>query len=308
MKRIMALTALTCALGLSGCDAFTQMGQMVGIVGSNWRPVTSTGYVTGRVLDRYGTPLGNALVSNGASASYSAIQDKTVTVASFSADTNVTSTGQVQIATGGFVLDGLPNGTQYITAMYDGKVSSTVPVSISNTRPADAGDIMIPVGGPVPDGSTALRFLGLSSPSTITLLLASGSVIPTYQPSDDATLVLQTPPNGAGLSVQYYNITYYDTSGNQLNTGDVGVSNPGPLIPLTNPTVVSPGSRITSGPKTNVDVLVSASTTAFLSYLNQHMAVVAQVELYDSNKQLIKDRNGNPIATTIQIEYQNQSS
>lgn len=312
MKRIAGLSIITCSLALAGCDAFTQMGQMIGVVGTDWRPPATTGVIMGRVVDRNGNPLVGAKVTNGAAVYYSvsvAGGSKAVTVSSSSATVG-TSTVTLD-GDGQFVLSDVPTPYTFVTAEFDGKVSSPIQVPVKAGALKPAGDIKIPVDGPVNDAASAsLRLIGTQTPGNlVTMSMATGSTTPVYRPSDTVSMILQAPPGSMGAAIKNYRITYFAVgentgSGNHLTTTDVGVSNPGAAIPLAYPATVLPGTTIRSGDQAQADVVISNTATAFLNYIKLRGAIVAKIELLDAASVTIKDRDANAISTTVKIQYQ----
>lgn len=310
MKRIAAI--MTCSLALTGCDAFTQMGQMIGVVGTDWRPSVTSGVITGRVVDRNGNPLVGAKVTNGAAVYYSvsvAVANKTVTVSSSS--TTVGTSSVTLDGEGQFVLSDIPSPYTFVTAEYDGKVSSPIQVPVKVGALNAAGDIKIPVDGPVADtASQSLRLIGTQTPGNlVTMSMATGSTTPAYRPSDTVSMILQAPPGSLGATIKSYRITYFavgeNTGGsNYLTTTDVGAGNPGAPIPLAYSATVLPGTAIRSGDQAQADAVISSTTAAFLNYIKLKGAIVAKIELLDAANATIKDRDGNAISTTVKIQYQ----
>ncbi len=259
MKKFASALVLLSGLALlAGCDAVTQNWLPIA---ADHRPVVTVAQVTGFVEDSAGNELAGAMVSNGAS---------------------VTFTG----SDGAFTLSNVRTGVQYITASYDNVKSQPVEIEVkggTNTIPR----IVVGATAPVSDLKSFVKFVGIF-PDTLTATysteLASPSVpgpdvvaytTPKYTGTKEITLSLQAPPNGAGLLIRSYMVTFAASAAATLSAD---------FSPMIR---VEPGTVTSSGPLKNVIVKnVGPTTKEFAEFLDKSDTglVEAEITLYTGDK------------------------
>jgi|GEM_PF-3444249 hypothetical protein len=262
MKKIARALALVTGLTLlAGCDAVTQNWLPIA---ADHRPEVKLSQVTGFVLDSAGNELPGALVSNGAS---------------------VTFTGD----NGAFTLTNVRTGVQYITATYDGVKSSPVEIEVRGDKTNTISRIVVGALRPVSDETTAVKFVQIL-PDTLTAsystTVATQSVngedveVPsygatTYPSGRDLQISLASPPNGAGTVIQSYMVTFSATAAATIS------SDFSPMIR------VEPGSLTESGPLKNLTLKnVGPSSKEFSEALAKSGTgvVEATITLYTESK------------------------
>lgn len=254
-----ALALLTGLALLAGCDALTQNWLPIA---TDHRPEVKTGTVMGVVEDAAGNRLPLALVSNGAS---------------------ITFTGK----DGAFTLKEVKSGVQYITATYDNVKSSPVEIEVRADQNNPIDRLIVDTNRPVSDKSAALKFVQVF-PDTV---LASYSIsiatisaendwtvltgTTTYGSGKDVTLSVAAPPNGAGATIRSYRVTY------ENNAVPFYAAN------FPSPVTVGPGTPTESGAIKNLVIKnVGPSSSAFSTSLNSSSAGVleATITLYVEDK------------------------
>lgn len=254
-RALFLLTGLTL---LAGCDAFGAIP-----LGVNHRPEVTLATITGFVEDSAGNPLEGAMVSNGASVTFT--------------DAN-----------GAFTLTKVRTGIQYITASYDNVKSTPVEIEVRSGSNS-LNKIVVPTVGRVSDFQNPVKFVGLF-PDTLTASYsivtpeASPDVAPEATPSytaaiypdgRDIQIALASPPNGSGVLIRSYRVTY---SAAEIATLSADFS---PAIR------VEPGSLTESGPnKTFAVKNIAPITEAFSEALHKSDSgmIEATVTLYTEDK------------------------
>lgn len=159
----------------------------------------------------------------------------------------------VTLAQGEFLLLQVPAGSHSLTFAYDG-ISRTQAVSIQATGTTSVPPLVLPVDGPVPDGSTALS--AGTSTSMIEVQKASPSAALVFTP-DRVTIQVKAPPNSKGSTIGAYAFTY-------VHAGDATIS---PTIVWTLPSVVvlpalGPSE---SGPSVDLTALIKNTSSTLQS-------------------------------------------
>lgn len=316
MKRIACLIAAL-AVALTGCDT---INQMIGVVGSEYRPVLRTGAIKGKVIDRNGNALVGAKVTNGAAVYFTADGTNTPPVRDDNYDSTKKSTDPTNVKhmltleAGEFVLTKVAgNGIHYITVEFDGQNSPALQKYITaatfDVENKDGGmglnlvgDIKIAVDTPITGDSKAVKFISTNIPQNI-ITAASASTTLSFYPSEKVSLYLQAPPGSGGDTVQSSKVTYYSPSGTALSANDIGIA-PAPVT-LTASVTILPGSSTRSGQLAQVDVTASNPTSKFRDYLIANNEVTAKIELFSDKTGALplKDRDDNPISAEIKLRY-----
>ncbi len=262
-----ALTLLTGLTLLAGCDT-------LGLIplGVNHRPEVTVATVSGFVVDSVGLPLEGAMVSNGASVTFSD-------------------------SSGGFTLTNVRTGIQYITATYSGVKSSPVEIEVkagTNT----ISKIVVGTTGPVSDFQNPVKFMQIH-PDTLTASYsisyetvkdASGDIVvppnatrsysaTRYGSGKDVEISVASPPNGAGLVIASYSITYTATEAASISAD-------------FSPTIrVEPGTLSEFGPNKNLKIKnVGPASEEFSKALNESKTgvVEASIMLYTLDNQPVR--------------------
>jgi hypothetical protein len=193
---------LTLVAGLTllvGCEALTNNWLPIA---ADHRPEIKTAQVKGFVVDSAGNALPNALITNGASVTFSD-------------------------SSGSFTLANVKTGVQYITASYDSVKSQPVEIEVRDDRENMIPKLVVAASRPVTDGLSAVRLIAItpetlmaSYSTTVATRSENGSDVAyteygtaAYkQTGRDVTLLVAAPPNGAGVTIRSYRVAYEDSS------------------------------------------------------------------------------------------------
>lgn len=264
MKKIArALALVTGFTLLAGCDSVTQ--NWFPLTGADHRPEVKKVQVTGFVEDAVGNELPGAMVSNGASVTFTA-ED------------------------GSFVLSNVRTGVQSITASYD-DAKSSVDIEVRGDKSNTIPRISVGTAAPVTDKVAALKYVQIF-PDTLTAsystTVATASVggeevtvtsygTTTYQAGRDVQLSLAAPPNGAGNVIQSYLVEFSATEVASISAD-------------FSPTIrVEPGSPTKSGPLKNLTIKnIGPSSKEFSEWLakSESGTLEATITLYTASKDL----------------------
>lgn len=254
-----ALALLTGLALLVGCDALSQNWLPIA---ADHRPEVKTGTISGVVEDAAGNRLPLAMVSNGAS---------------------VTFTGK----DGAFTLKEVKTGVQYITATYDKVKSPPVEIEVRADQNNPIDKLVVDANRPVSEKSAALKFVQVFPDTVMASYSISVATVSSetdwtiftgttlYGSGKDVTLSVAAPPNGAGATIRSYRVTY------ENNVVPAYSAN----FPV--PVTVGPGTPTESGAIKNLAIKnVGPTSSAFSSSLNTSSAGVleATITLYAEDK------------------------
>jgi hypothetical protein len=266
MKKFASALVLLSGLALlAGCDAMTQNWLPIA---ADHRPTVTTSQITGFVVDTANNELAGAMVSNGASVTFTK-------------------------SDGSFTLANVRTGVQYITATYDNVKSQPVEIEVtsgSNTIPK----IVVGATAPVSDMKSFVKYAGIF-PDTLTATYsidiatasATESATPSYSTAKytgtkEIQISLQAPPNGDGLRIASYRVTYAASAAATFSAN-------------FSPTIwVEPGSPTGSGPLKNLIIKnVGPTSNEFAEFLDKSETglVEATIKLYTKDKDQQLDAN-----------------
>lgn len=314
MKRIACLIAAL-AVALTGCDT---INQMIGVVGSEYRPPLKTGAIKGKVVDRNGIALVGAKVTNGAAVYFTAEEGGTVRDDLY--DTTKKSTDEynlkhvMTLEKGEFVLTKVAgNGINYVRAEFDGQESPAIQIYV-NAATFDASkeagsqglnlvpnDVKIAIDEPVAADSKLIKFVSTNIPDNI-VTAASASATLQFDYSKVAAF-MQAPPGGPGVIVKASRISYQDADG----TGPDTPIGPNDVVrALPTPITVLPGTKTQSGPLAQVDVPITNVNSTFIDYLRNAREMKIQIVFFtDTNgTETVKDRaTGENLTVILTLKY-----
>lgn len=313
MKRIACLIAAL-AITLTGCDT---VSQMIGIVGSEYRPPLKTGAIKGKVIDRNGNALVGVKVTNGAAVYYTADDGGTVRDDQYDTTQSATSDFNkkhlLTLAKGEFVLTKVAGNTiNYLQAEFDGQMSSPVQVYVTaaafdaSKEAASRGltgldDIKIAIDEPVAADSKLIKFV---STDIVDNIITAASASATLQYDHSKVLVyLKTPPGGPGVTVKSSRVSYQDTDGSAPDS-PIGPNDVVRTLPA--PVTILPGTKTQSGPLAQVDVPISNVNSTFIEYLKNAREMKIQVKLYTdtTGTDVVKDRaTGEDLTVLLTLKY-----
>lgn len=261
MKIARALALVTGLTLLVGCDAVTQNWLPIAV---DHRPEVKKAQITGFVEDSAGNELPGAMVSNGASVTFTA-ED------------------------GSFTLSNVRTGVQYITATYDGVKSSPVSIEVRSDKPNTIPRIVVSALRPVSDMTAAVRYMQIfpdtlvaSYSTTVATQSVGGDEVAvttygatTYQPGREVQISIAAPPNGAGTLIQSYMVTFSATAAATISAD---------FSPMIR---VEPGTPTESGPLKNLTLKnLGPATKEFSEALakSDTGVVEATITLYTQSK------------------------